>query len=323
MTIEKNILGERQITTVIDNRGVGVRLDYWLTKRFTYLSRNQWQQQIKAGKLLLNGQKSRSARILKLNDQVTFISDRAEPPVVMEYSIVFEDDYFFVVNKGGNLPCHPAGPFFKNTLWYDMTEKYGKVFMANRLDRETSGLMLVGKSSGIATQLAKLFTSRSITKKYQVIVFGQFTDMINADGYLIDDTMSEVRKKRRFVFDQPQMLTDKPEPATTQFNPLAQFNNSSLVEAVPTTGRLHQIRATLHSLGYPLLGDKLYGPDDTIYLRLARDEISLADHKKLLLPRQALHATTLEFIHPITGKLMQFEAPLPDDMQNYCWSQTP
>ena len=317
MTMEGHLLGERRITTVIDDRGAGKRLDYWLAKRFTYLSRNQWQQQIKAGKLLLNERTSRSSRILKLNDQVSFISDRAEPPVIMEYSVLFEDEYFFVVNKGGNLPCHPAGPFFKHTMWYDMTEKYGKVFMANRLDRETSGLMLVGKTSAIATQLAKLFTSHNITKKYQAIVFGQFTAAITADGCLINDMMSEVRKKRQFIFEQPEPLLDKAESAITQLNPLVQFNDFSLVEAVPSTGRLHQIRATLYSLGYPLVGDKLYGPDDTIYLRLARDEISTVDREKLLLPRQALHATTLEFIHPITSKAMKFESPLPQDMKNF------
>ena len=313
----ENSLGERRITTVIDNRGVGKRLDLWLTKRFTYLSRNQWQQQIKAGKLLLNERKSRSSRILQLNDQVTFISDRAEPPVIMEYSVLFEDEYFFVVNKGGNLPCHPAGPFFKHTLWYDMTEKYGKVFMANRLDRETSGLMLVGKNAEMATHLAKLFTSRQVTKKYRAIVFGQFTDQIIADGYLIADPASKVRKKRQFVFEHPESLPDKTESAITKLNLIVTLDNFSVVEAVPTTGRLHQIRATLYSLGYPLVGDKLYGPDDTVYLRLARDEITTADRENLLLPRQALHATNLEFIHPITGKAMQFEAPLPQDMQTF------
>ncbi|MCF6177203.1 MAG: RluA family pseudouridine synthase [Victivallaceae bacterium] len=317
MTAMEHSPGERRITTVIDDRAAGKRLDLWLAERFTYLSRNQWQQQIKAEKLLLNDRKTRSSRILQLNEQVTFISDRPEPPIIMEYSVVYEDEHFFVVNKGGNLPCHPAGPFFKHTLWYDMTEKYGKVFIANRLDRETSGLMLVGKNTEIATKLAKLFTSRKISKKYQAIVFGQFTDEIIADGYLIDDPASEVRKKRQFAFEQPEPLSDKAESATTRLNPITQFAGFSLVEAVPTTGRLHQIRATLYSLGYPLVGDKLYGPDDTVYLRLARDEITAADREKLLLPRQALHATNLEFIHPITGKAMNFQAPLPSDMQNF------
>jgi RluA family pseudouridine synthase len=317
MTAMEHSPGERRITTVIDDRAAGKRLDLWLAERFTYLSRNQWQQQIKAEKLLLNGRKTRSSRILQLNEEVTFISDRPEPPVIMEYSVVFEDEHFFVINKGGNLPCHPAGPFFKHTLWYDMTEKYGKVFIANRLDRETSGLMLVGKNAEIATKLAKLFTSRKISKKYQAIVFGQFTDEIIADGYLINDPVSEVRKKRQFVFGQPEPLPDKAESATTRLNPITQFASFSLVEATPTTGRLHQIRATLYSLGYPLVGDKLYGPDDTVYLRLARDEITAADRDRLLLPRQALHATNLEFIHPTTGKAMNFQAPLPSDMQNF------
>jgi RluA family pseudouridine synthase len=317
MAVTENSLGERRITTVIDDRGVGKRIDHWLTERFTYHSRNQWQQLVKTGKLLLNEKKTRSSRILKLNDQVTFISDKPEPPVIMEYSVIYEDDYFFAVNKGGNLPCHPAGPFFKHTLWYDMTEKYGKVFIVNRLDRETSGIMLVGKSAGTAALLANLFTSRNISKKYLAVVYGQFTDKIIADGWLVTDSESEVRKKRRFVFDLDEHNTDKAEHAVTTLNPIMQSNDYSLVEAVPETGRLHQIRATLYSLGYPLVGDKLYGPDDSIYLRLAGDQITAQDWDKLLLPCQALHAAELVFIHPITGENLRLLAPLSDTIQEF------
>lgn len=317
MPVTENSLGERCITTVIDGRGAGKRLDHWLPDRFTYLSRNQWQQQIKAGKLLLNERKTRSARILRLNDLITFITDRPEPPVEMEYSIIFEDEYFFVINKGGNLPCHPAGPFFKHTLWYDMTAKYGKVFIVNRLDRETSGLMLVGKSATIASQLSELFIHSNIHKKYLAIVFGKFTGKIVANGYLTHDSKSKIRKKRQFIFKPAKAISDKVESAITTLSPINQFNDYSLVHAVLATGRLHQIRATLYSLGYPLVGDKLYGPDDTIYLRLARDQITAEDWNKLLLPRQALHAEKLEFIHPATGNLMQFHAPLSDAMQSF------
>lgn len=305
--------GQRRITTTISGNAAGLRLDIWLAERFSYHSRNQWQNLIKSGKLLLNERKTRSSRILQENDQVTFIPDIAEPPVTLEYRIVFEDEYFFVVDKCGQLPCHPAGPFFQNTLWYDMAEKYGKVYIVNRLDRETSGLLLMGKSPETAAKLSELFTENLIHKKYFALVYGNFNREIHAKGYLVNDTSSVIRKKRRFVFERPD--NDDAETAETMLYPVKSTDSCSLVEAAPSTGRLHQIRATLYSLGYPLLGDKLYGPDDTIYLRLSEDAITDTDWEKLVLPRQALHAYSLEFTHPYTGQSMKFETPLPDDMK--------
>jgi RluA family pseudouridine synthase len=307
---------ERNISTVIDGNAEGRRLDLWLTARFTYRSRNQWQSLISDGKILVNGAHSRSSRILHAGDVVAFIPDVEEPAVVMDYSILYEDQYFFVVNKGGHLPCHPAGPFFRNTLWYDMSQKYGKVFIVNRLDRETSGLMLVARDNVTAAALSAMLLDGRLKKRYFALVFGHFEQRIKAEGWLVKDTVSQVMKKRKFI-----MSTDfggKPEDAETALTilePVAFDGQYSIVCAIPETGRLHQIRATLYSLGFPLLGDKLYGPDDTLYLKIAGDLISPADWDKLVLKRQALHACHLEFQHPVSGSVMKFEAPVPDDMK--------
>ena len=104
----------------------------------------------------------------------------------MEYSIVYEDEYFMAINKGGNLPCHPAGPFFKNTLWYDLSRTYGKIGIINRLDRETSGLLLVGKVPEATKALCDLFIDgHDISKRYYALVFGRFDKEIIADGFRI------------------------------------------------------------------------------------------------------------------------------------------
>ncbi len=310
-------LDERRIETTIDQRGAGQRLDRWLAKRFTYHSRNQWQALIKNGNILLNGVKTRGARQLQINDKVCFISERPEPPVKMEYEIIFADDDLLVVNKGGNLPCHPAGPFFKHTLWYEMTKIYGKIFIVNRLDRETSGLMLVAKNSSTAQCLGQMLVAHQVTKSYLTIVHGSFAHPVRAEGILTADPASEVRKKRRFILSPHQGLHDKYEVADTLLEPVAATAAFSLVKALPATGRLHQIRATLYSLGYPMVGDKLYGCDDTAYLRLAAGKLNDHDKEQLLLPRQALHSARLQFTHPVSSKLYHFEQPLPPDMQNF------
>jgi RluA family pseudouridine synthase len=307
---------ERNISTTIDCTAEGRRLDLWLTARFTYRSRNQWQALISAGKILVNGSSSRSSRILHAGDVVAFIPDVEEPDVVMDYSIIYEDKYLFAVNKGGHLPCHPGGPFFRNTLWYDMSQKYGKVFIVNRLDRETSGLMLVARDNATAAGLSAMLLDGSLKKRYLALVFGNFTRQINADGWLVKDDRSQVMKKRKFIMNADfNGVPEDAETALTALEPVAFDGRYSTVRAIPETGRLHQIRATLCSLGFPLLGDKLYGPDDTLYLKISGDLISTADWDKLVLKRQALHACHLQFPHPASGELLEFDAPVPEDMK--------
>jgi RluA family pseudouridine synthase len=309
-------LSERIISSRAGDNAAGQRLDRYLSERFTYRSRKQWQDMIKGGDILLNGVKTRCSRILQGGEEISFVADTEEPPVELEYSIIYEDDFFYAVNKGGNLPCHPAGAYFKNTLWYDMCSKYGKVYVVNRLDRETSGLMLMGKSPEAAAKLSELFAAKDqLSKKYYALVEGEFTGELHASGYLVSDATSEVRKKRRFVRENDYSSVG--ESAVTNLAPVARGDGISLVEARPETGRLHQIRATLYSLGFPLLGDKLYGVDDTIYIRFSDGRATEDDYRKLKMRRQALHAYALKFTHPFTGEELEFNAPLPEDMKSF------
>ena len=318
----KNIVNtetERIIQTVISPEHAEVRLDNYLSKRFDYLSRNQWQKAIKKGEILLNGRKTRSARILHANDVIKYVINYVEPAVDMYYEIAFEDDYFLIVNKGGNLPCHPAGPFFKNTLWYDLEQKYGKnsLFLVNRLDRETSGLMILTKTSDLANEMSEIFKTRAINKEYLAIVHNEFINAINAEGFLFNDSHSEVRKKRKFAFECPQNDNFLAESSHTELTLEQRFGNFSLVRAKLFTGRMHQIRATLYSLGFPLVGDKLYGLDDHFFIKFANGALNELDYKVLLLKRQALHSWKLNFIHPITGEKISLVAPLHQDMKNF------
>lgn len=304
------MVAERVIRSIISPQEEGLRLDLWLSSRFNYLSRNQWQEEIKHGRVKLNDRNCRCSRILHQGEVVAFYPEQQEPPVDFDYRIVYEDCDLLVVDKGGWLPCHPAGAYFRNTLWYDLTEKFGEVAIINRLDRETSGLLIASRNRQATAALSAQLQNNEMKKTYHALVFGEFNRNLNATGYLSDDPESAVRKKRRFTLEK---TVDDAESAVTLFEPVRYHDGISLVKACPETGRLHQIRATLCSLGYPMVGDKIYGPDENCYLRFIDDTLTQEDLNLLRMGRQALHASALEFKHPATGENLHFESPLPKD----------
>jgi 23S rRNA pseudouridine955/2504/2580 synthase/23S rRNA pseudouridine1911/1915/1917 synthase len=302
----------RTTSTLVESADAGKRLDVYLSERFTYLSRTEWQTHVRNARILLNGGKSRSSRKLQSGECIEFLADDIEEPAVdKNHEIVHSDESLIVVSKSGNLPCHPAGPFFKNTLWYLLEEKFGKVYFINRIDRETSGLVLLARKPEIAGKMSEKHCE--ILKKYIVLVHGSFPAEYHARGYLMQDEKSAVRKKRRFA-ESANSTAGNSEYAETKFRLLETDSKISVVEAELVTGRLHQIRATLCSLGYPLVGDKIYGLDENIYIRFVRDGMTEADRLLLVLNRQALHAASLVIRHPVTGELWSYKTRLPEDM---------
>ena len=306
-------LENRIIKSKLSNAVEGLRLDHYLAKRFTYHSLGKWRELISDGQILLNDKQCPESTILGKNDILTYAPrNLEEPPVDFNYSIVYEDEHLFVINKSGNLPCHPSGPFFKHTLWHHVSSRYGKIYLINRLDRETSGLLIATRNPETAGKFSKQLTQ--IEKEYRALVFGDFNKAIDADGYLIKDIVSIVRKKRHFVFaDKLPDGAEKASAVKTLFEPVWSKNGFSLVKAILKTGRLHQIRSSLFSLGFPLVGDKLYGPDDRVYLKIRDDKITDEDWSNLVMRRQALHSYRLSFIHPEDLEKMEFTAPLPGD----------
>lgn len=305
---------ERIIRSVIPPEYAGTRLDRYLAGRFTYYSRNQWEQMIKEGNIRLNGQKFRPAKILHGGETLEFIPPEtaAEPPVNTNFQILLETEDFLAVNKPPNLPVHPSGCYFNNTLSMLLREQYGIVHPVNRLDRETSGITLFAKQPKAAGKLADLFLMHDPEKVYIALVYGTFPDTLHAKGYLSQEIDCIVRKKRRYTPEDPGNV--EKETAETLFRCLGTDGDISAVECTLKTGRLHQIRATLCSSGFPLIGDKMYGPDPAIFLRYIDDTMSDADRTLLRLDHQALHAASLCFVSPFTGEEIFLKAPMPDDM---------
>jgi 23S rRNA pseudouridine1911/1915/1917 synthase len=317
----------RQAQQRITSADAGAALLPYLLARFPYHDEAQWAELIAAGRVQLNGRATLPAQLLCAGDCLQYQPLALEEPAIDDQlTLLHEDPELLLLNKSGNLPCHPAGCFFNHTLWalLKTTERaclpeplrqlpaIERPHFVNRLDRETSGLVMVAKNARAAKRYARTLQHSQSRKLYLVLVEGRFPDCLDAKGWLRADPRSPVRKKRRFTLAAaaPELPS---ESAHTRFRRLQRGENLSLLCAELFSGRTHQIRATLASSGFPVVGDKLYGLDDEIYLRFIADELSDEDQRRLRLPRQALHAWKI-FLHEKDGA-REFCAPLPADMR--------
>jgi len=303
---------DRRIVRTGIGRGESRRLIAYLCARFTYHSEPEWRGRIADGVITLNGVFADADAPLAEGDVIEYHVDfLPEPEVDENYSVVYEDASLVAADKPGNLPCHPAGPFYRHTLWFLLNKRYGDIFPVNRLDRETSGLSLWARSP----EAAKFFSGQlgRMCKRYLVLVHGRFEHSMEAEGFLEPDIGSAVRKKLRFVRESSNPAAKR---VCTRFEPVRGSGGLSLLRAELVTGRTHQIRATLCSLGFPVAGDKLYGLDETMYLRQKEHALTSGDLENLIFPRQALHAWKLSPSLP-GGAVLELEAPVPDFFSNF------
>ena len=305
--------GKRIIRTSVDWSNTGLVLVQFLAGRFTYRNAEEWSLRINSGEITVNGKVVAPEYILQMHDSIEYRpQDIPEPPARTDYRIIHEDDFLLVIDKPGNLCVHPSGPFYQNTLWYLLRQKYQNIHFVNRLDRETSGLLLAAKSADIAGKIAE---NQSISsKKYLAIVHGCFAERDEAAGFLVSAN-SLIRKKRKFIRENPDSLPG--ETSLTTLEPVISGTEFSLVQATLGTGRTHQIRATLYSLGYPLVGDKLYGVDERFFLKQKSEDFTPEDRAKLLLKRQALHSASFDLVHPVSGETLHFDSDLPGELRQF------
>ncbi len=244
-------------------------------------------------------------------------------PIAMtaDFCVLYEDDGVLVVDKAAPLLTHPTGPREEPTLWHGLRELLayelatgGQVSLINRLDRETSGITLVAKTAEAARELGIAMQKRLLQKEYMALVFGcpAWNSAWCGESLL---RMEEVAPTRVHV---RQCCHPGGKPCATEVRVLRRVPARgerpamALLECRPHTGRLHQIRAHLAHLGFPLVGDKIYGADEGYYLAFMASGWMPELERALLLPRQALHAHRLRF--PWRGRVVEVEAPLPPDI---------
>ena len=309
-------LAQRRLYSHVRETEDGAALPDYLAAHFSRFDRAGWIRAIEAGLVTVNDRPAAPGMTLKRHDRVDFLPpETPEPDARLDFRVVYEDADLLAIDKPGDLCVHPTGPFFRHTLWHLVGSRYGEIRFVHRIDRETSGLVIAARTRRAAAAMDNGGTP--VHKEYLALVTGDFRGRVRAEGYLVHDRASEVRKKKRFVFaDSPEAAPVRLDPtAETAVTDLAEVSHVppdlTLVRAVLGTGRQHQVRATLHSLGFPLAGDKLYGPDERLFLKIKSRTLTDADRARLRFGRQALHAAVLEFRHPFTGETVRCESPFP------------
>jgi 23S rRNA pseudouridine1911/1915/1917 synthase len=290
----------------------GWRLDHFLKRRIGRLSRTRIQDIIATQVSLSDGRRPRSSASVHAG-QIIHLDRPApvEPDVPRTFEVLYEDADVLAIDKPAGLPIHPTAKFWRNTLTSVLRERYPgqHTEVAHRIDRETSGVLLVARSSSAASWLKRAFARRAVDKSYLALVKGQPPD----SG----------------VIDRPMKLLDSPShlmmgvvadglAAVTRFRVVRRFGAYALCDAHPETGRQHQIRVHLAAIGHAIVGDKLYGASERAFMRFCDEGMSdelLATFDGL--PRHALHAHRVCFPHPRTRAPVTIESPLPADLTAY------
>ncbi len=291
------------------------RLDIVLSSHEKISSRSEAQKLIKNGNVQINrsSEKATSKKIVKAGDIITFsVADPPQTefiPVPYDLDIIFEDQDIIIVNKPSGMVVHPAVGHHADTLVnYLLHHSILSDFestrpgIVHRIDKDTSGLLVVAKNNKSHEKLAKQFSVHQVSRKYEAIVWGA----PKKNGGVIDQPLG-----RHPVHRKKFTIKSNGKHAVTKWRMLKNFNYLSLLECRLETGRTHQIRVHLSSIGHPLLGDPVYGTF-RYYANKYSDEV-----KSLLkqFTGQALHAKSLGFEHPQTGKWLDFQVPLPTNME--------
>jgi 23S rRNA pseudouridine1911/1915/1917 synthase len=314
-----NDTGEReQLRIVVPSGERRKRLDVYLTHRVENATRNKVQQAIEVGMVVVNGKIVKSSYLLNPNDVIDITFPRpprmdAEPEDI-PIDIVFEDASLLIVNKPAGMVTHPAYSNYTGTLVNALLHHCNHLSTLNtemrpgivhRLDKDTTGLMVVAKSDAAHAFLAKQFAKRSIDREYWAIVWGRF----KSSKGTIDANLGRSKRDRKKV-----AVTEDGKSAITEYEVLKEFEFLSLVRLHLKTGRTHQIRVHLAHINHPVFGDPTYGGRTSTWNGLEGKKAHIAANLLKLITRQALHAKTIGFIHPATKEFVKYDSELPDDM---------
>ncbi len=298
-----------------------IRLDKFLMNRVENTSRNRIQNAIDAGNVRVNDNIVKASYKVKPLDVVTIVlpdppRDTEVYPEDIPLDIIYEDDDLLIVNKMPGMVVHPGFNNFTGTLVNALTfhlnqlptlpGNTGRPGLVHRIDKDTSGLLVIAKSEWAMTFLAKQFFEHSITRKYVALVWGDLQEDGTITGFIGRDP------KDRRVMSMHEDDT-KGKWSVTHYKVLERLGFVTLIECELETGRTHQIRTHMKSIGHPLFNDASYGGDRIVKGTVFSKYKQFVDNCFQLLPRQALHAKNLGFIHPISKERVEFEMPLPKD----------
>lgn len=301
------------------------RIDKYLFVRMQHSSRNRIQRAADSGAIHVNGKPVKNNYKVRPGDVITLMlaQPKHESGIVAEdipLDVVYEDDQLMVVNKPAGMVVHPGAGNFHGTLinavaWHlrdvpSFDANNPEVGLVHRIDKDTSGLLVVAKTPEAKTALGRQFYTKTTHRSYVALVWANFAEEEGRiEGNIARDTRDRLRMS---VFD-PESGVGK--LAVTHWRVMERFGYTTLVECVLETGRTHQIRAHMRHIGHPLFGDARYGGTEILRGQRSSTYKAFIQNCFRLCSRQALHARTLGFVHPTTGKQMDFTSPMPDDLE--------
>lgn len=309
----------------VADKGQGLlRVDKFLSVRIENASRNRIQQAADAGYILVNGKPVKSNYKVKPLDLITIMMDypRRELEIIPEdipLDIVYEDKDVMVINKSAGLVVHPGHGNYTGTLingiaWHlkddaEFDDKDPRLGLVHRIDKDTSGLLVIAKNPNAKTHLGMQFFNKTTRRKYIALVWGNVKDN---EGTIEGNIARNPKDKLQMtVFPNG----DQGKPAVTHYKVIERLGYVTLVECRLETGRTHQIRVHMKYIGHTLFNDARYGGDQILKGNHHTKYKQFIQNCFEICPRQALHAETLGFIHPVTGEEIFFETPLPNDMK--------
>lgn len=313
-----------RLRMIIEKRQEPIRIDKYLVARIEGGTRNKVQQAIDDGYVLVNNEVVKANYKIKPGDNIVLFETRKPEsqeiiPENIPLNIIYEDDDLLVVNKPAGMVVHPACGNYSGTLvnglsYYLQQEKVdienlSRVGLVHRIDKDTTGLVVIGKKDKAMNLLAAQFKKHTVHRRYIALVWGDLEE----DEGTIEAHIGRNQRFRKIMDTFPE--GDYGKEAITHYKVLERFNYVTLVELRLETGRTHQIRVHMKYIGHPLFSDGTYGGDrilkGTVFTRYKQ----FIDNCFEILPRQALHAKELGFTHPTTGEWLQFDSEIPDDLK--------
>ncbi len=309
---------------IVDPKQSTIRIDKFLFDRMQNVTRNKLQDAIKNEYIKVNEKKIKSSYKVKSQDKITVSlpnpprNEDIEPENIA-LNIIFEDKDILIINKKAGMVVHPAHQNWSgtlvNALMYhfknlpEMKNNKGRPGLVHRIDKETSGLLVIAKTEVAMNKLSKQFYDHSIERKYQALIWG--TPIKEKDTIRVN--LGRSFKDRRIVEGFADNTFGK--KAITHYKVIEEYHYISLIECKLETGRTHQIRAHMKHIGHPIFNDKTYGGDQVVKGNRFTNYKKFVENNFKLMPRQGLHAKSLGFIHPTSNKKIFFDSELPEDFK--------
>lgn len=307
------------IELTVESRAHGWRLDHYLSRLYPNYSRAQIQRAIESQNVILNGLATRSSRRLRVNDRISVVLETAEEVHIqaedIPLDILYEDDAIVIVNKSANMVVHPGRGNSAGTLTAALQFHFDKLSdvggrhrpgIVHRLDRDTTGVILIARDNQVHNRLSKQFEERTVRKEYRAIVRG--IPEMEAD-YITTHMCVHSRVREKMMVCSPDARSRE---AVTFYETAEKFKRYAFVNLHPRTGRTHQLRVHMQHIGTPIVADRAYIGEDRFTTGHIMGKPMTGE---TLIARQALHAFRLTISHPVNGKEMTFEAPLPADFE--------